>query len=203
MKKDVTYPDYIGISDVSSQSFEQMRVEGYFEGQPSIMYDEPAGFDIGDPPDLQGRSRGWTPVHAQLSALAACTSITIRVVARDQGFKYKGVRTDMRSLIDIRGFFFDLHMQPEYEQINFDLYVDSKETAERIKELARETDRRCPQIGLFRKAQIPMVMSWYREGAKKPLFEERFFVGRSKTPEDRLIEQQQKKEARDAKKAKR
>lgn len=202
MKTDATYPGYIGISDVSSQSFEQMRVEGYFDGQTSIMYDEPEGFDIGDPPDLQGRSRGWSPVHAQLSALAACTSITVRVVARDQGFKYNGIRTDVRSLIDIRGFFFDLHLQPQYEQINFDLYVDSKEKVERVKELARETDRRCPQIGLFRMAKIPMVMSWYREGAKKPMFEERFFTGRGKTPEDKLIEQQKKVAAREAKKAK-
>jgi uncharacterized OsmC-like protein len=202
MKTDVTYPGYIGISDVSSQSFEQMRVEGYFEGQPSIMYDEPEGFDIGDPPDLQGRSRGWTPVHAQLSALAACTSITVRVVARDQGFKYKGIRTDIRSLIDIRGFFFDLHLQPQYEQINFDLYVDSKESVARVKALAKETDRRCPQIGLFRMAKIPMVMSWYREGAKKPLFEDRFFIGRNATPEDKLIAQQKKIEAKEAKAAK-
>ena len=202
MKTDATYPGYIGISDVSSQSFEQMRVEGYFDGQTSIMYDEPEGFDIGDPPDLQGRSRGWSPVHAQLSALAACTSITVRVVARDQGFKYAGIRTDVRFLIDIRGFFFDLHLQPQYEQINFDLYVDSKEKVERVKELARETDRRCPQIGLFRMAKIPMVMSWYREGGKKPLFEERFHMGRVTMPEDKLVEKQKKIEAREAKAAK-
>ena len=202
MKTEATYPGYIGISDVSSQSFEQMRVEGYFEGQTSIMYDEPEGFDIGDPPDLQGRSRGWSPVHAQLSALDACTSITVRVVARDQGFKYQGIRTNVRSLIDIRGFFFDLHLQPQYEQINFDLYVDSREKVERVKELARETDRRCPQIGLFRKAGIPMLMSWYREGAKKPLFEERFHIRSGKTPEDKLIAQNQTLEARKAKKAK-
>ncbi|MEQ8735725.1 MAG: OsmC family protein [Rhodospirillaceae bacterium] len=199
MEKNATYPGYIGISDVTSQSFEQMRVEGYFEGQTSIMYDEPEGFDIGDPPDLQGRSRGWSPVHAQLSALVACTSITVRVVARDQGFKYQGVRTDVRSLIDIRGFFFDLHLQPKYEQINFDLFVDSREKVERVKELARETDRRCPQIGLFRLAGIPMVMSWYREGSKKPLFEERFHIGRGKTPEEKLIETNKKLAARKAK----
>lgn len=200
MEKEARYPEYIGISDVSTQSFEQMRVESYFEGQPSIMYDEPEGFDIGDPPDLQGRSRGWTPVHAQLAALAACTSITVRVVARDQGFKYQGIRTDLRSLIDIRGFFFDLHLQPQYEQLNFDLFVDSREKTERVKALAMETDRRCPQIGLFRKAEIPMVMSWYREGARKPLFVDKFHIGRGKTPEEKLVEKQKKIETKAAKK---
>ena len=32
MKQGVQYPDYIGISDVSSKSYEQMRVEAFFEG---------------------------------------------------------------------------------------------------------------------------------------------------------------------------
>ena len=194
MERDARYPDYIGISDVSTKSFEHMRVEGYFDGQPSIMFDEPEGFDIGDPPELQGRSRGWTPVHAQLCALASCTSITITVVARDQGFKYQDLRTDIRSLIDIRGFFFDLHLQPQYEQINFDLHVKTREKTERVKALAKETDRRCPQIGLFRKAGIPMVMSWYREGSKKPLFVDKFHIGRGRTPEEKLIAQHKKSE---------
>ena len=113
MKERQTYPSYIGISDVTTVSHEQMRVEGFFEGQPSLMFDEPEGFDIGDPPDLRGRSRGWTPVHAQLAALAGCTSITIAVVARDQQFRYEKLSTKLRSLIDIRGFFFDLHLQPK------------------------------------------------------------------------------------------
>ena len=160
MKEGAKYPDYIGISDVTTKSFEQMRVEGYFEGQPSLMFDEPEGFDIGDPPELRGRSRGWTPVHAQLAALASCTSITIAVVARDQGFKYRGLSTKLRSLIDIRGFFFDLHLQPKYEQLNFDLRLNTKESVARIRALADETHRRCPQLGLFRLAKIPLVVTW-------------------------------------------
>jgi uncharacterized OsmC-like protein len=189
MKENVKYPDYIGISDVTTTSFEQMRVEAFFEGQPSLMFDEPAGFDIGDPPDLQGRSRGWTPVHAQMAALAGCTSITCTVVARDQKFKYKSLRTKIRSLIDIRGFFFDLHLQPNFEQINFDLILGSKETTARIKAFASEVDRRCPQIGLFHRAKIPLVMSWYREGEMTPAHVDAFHLPKGPSPEDRLIAQ--------------
>ena len=192
MKENVKYPEYIGISDVTTTSFEQMRVEAFFEGQPSIMFDEPAGFDIGDPPELQGRSRGWTPVHAQLAALAGCTSITCTVVARDQKFKYKSLRTKLRSLIDIRGFFFDLHMQPQYQQLNFDLYLATKESAARIKAFAKEVDRRCPQIGLFHRAKIPLVMSYYREGEKKPVHVDAFHLPKGPAPEDKLIAQAKK-----------
>jgi uncharacterized OsmC-like protein len=187
MKEGAAYPDYVGVSDVTTRSAEQMRVEAFFEGQPSLMFDEPEGFDIGDPPDLRGHSRGWTPVHAQLAALAGCTSITIAVVARDQEFRTSGLRTKLRSLIDIRGFFFDLHLQPQYEQLNFDLHLDTKEPAGRIRALARETHRRCPQLGLFRLARIPMVVSWFREGTSRAVVEERFFIGSAGTPEESLI----------------
>jgi uncharacterized OsmC-like protein len=187
MKEGAAYPDYVGVSDVTTRSAEQMRVEAFFEGQPSLMFDEPEGFDIGDPPDLRGHSRGWTPVHAQLAALAGCTSITIAVVARDHEFRSKGLRTKLRSLIDIRGFFFDLHLQPQYEQLNFDLHLDTKEPAGRIRALARETHRRCPQLGLFRLARIPMVVSWFREGTSRAVVEERFFIGSAGTPEESLI----------------
>ena len=187
MREGVKYPDYIGISEVSTRSFEHMRVEAKFTGQPSIMFDEPEGFDIGDPPDLRGRSRGWTPVHAQLAALASCTAITIAVVARDQQFRHSGLATKLRSLIDIRGFFFDLHLQPKYQQLNFDLTLRTRERVPRIRALAQETHRRCPQLGLFRLARIPLVVTWYRTGSRRPLFEERFSLGKGKTPEDRLI----------------
>lgn len=193
MKEQQTYPSYIGISDVTTVSHEHMRVEGFFEGQPSLMFDEPEGFDIGDPPDLRGRSRGWTPVHAQLAALAGCTSITIAVVARDQKFRYQKLSTKLRSLIDIRGFFFDLHLQPKFEQLNFDLTLDTGASTAKIRALAAETHRRCPQLGLFRLAKIPMLVTWYRAGSTRPLFEERFSLRAGKTPEDRLIAKAKKK----------
>jgi uncharacterized OsmC-like protein len=189
MKEGAKYPEYVGVSDVTTRSFEHMRVEAQFEGQPTLMFDEPEGFDIGDPPDLRGRSRGWTPVHAQLAALAGCTSITIAVVARDQRFRYAGLRTKLRSLIDIRGFFFDLHLRPEYRQLNFDLYLDTRASAARIRELARETHRRCPQLALFDRARIPLLVQWFREGVEQPVVVERLHVPDGPTPEEELERQ--------------
>ena len=137
------------------------------EGQHSIMADEPLGFDIGDPPASRGQSRGWTPVHYQLGAMAMCTSITITVVANDQGFAYRDLRTRVRSLIDIRGFFFDLHLQPQYEQVTFDLDA-------RHGRVGREAVRRWPtsrtvaarSSGLFHLARIPMLVRWFRAGVR-------------------------------------
>jgi uncharacterized OsmC-like protein len=190
MKEGIKYPEYIGVSEVTTRSFEHMRVESYFDGQPSLMFDEPAGFDITNGPDdktaLSGQSRGWTPVHAQLAALAGCTSITVRVVARDQKFRLAGLETKLRSLIDIRGFFFDLHLRPQYEQLDFDLVLDTRESVKKIRALAAETHRRCPQLGLFALARIPMVVSWYRKGETTPLHEEKLHCPEGTLPADRL-----------------
>ena len=71
--------------------------------------------------------------------------------------------------------------------------MDTRESTKRLQELAKETDRRCPQIGLFRKAKVPMVMAWYRAGGKRTVFEERFHIGRGRTPEERLIARESKK----------
>ena len=184
-KKQPEYPDHIGVSTIATRAHEQMIVEGFMDGQPSIMADEPQGFDIGEPPVLHGQSRGWTPVHLQLAALAMCTSITARVVAENQNFAHRDIQTSMTSLIDIRGFFFDLHLQPKYEQITFDLTVATRESPARIKALALETDRRCPQLGLFRAAEVPLLVRWHRRGEKNVVYSKRFNM-RGKSPEERL-----------------
>jgi uncharacterized OsmC-like protein len=182
-----SYPDYIGVSDVTTRSHEQMMVEMFMEGQASCMADEPLGFDVGDPPVLRGQSRGWTPVHYQLGALATCTSITIAVVAADLGFAYSALSTAVRSLIDIRGFCDgDRARQPEYQLIQFDLTLDTDEPEARVRELALEADRRCPQLGVFHRAQIPMHVRWLRQRDGQLCFEQRHHLPDGPTPAETL-----------------
>lgn len=189
--KESRYPDHIGVSDVCTRSYEEMRVEMFMDGQSSCLADEPLGFDIGDPPRLRGQSRGWTPVHYQLGALAACTSITIAVVAEDLSFAYSGLETSIRSLIDIRGFCDgDSSRKPEYELIQFDLMLDTQETDQRIAELARESDRRCPQLGVFHRAQLPMLVRWLRQPHATLAFEQRHHLPDGATPAETLLVEQ-------------
>ena len=56
---------------------------------------------------------------------------------------------------------------------------------ERIKELAEESDRRCPQLGLFHLAQIPLRVRWHRERTGEVAYEQRFFLD-GEEPEARL-----------------
>jgi hypothetical protein len=108
------YPDYIGVSEVSTRSREPMMVETFMDSQPSCMADEPLGFDIGDPPVL----------------------------------------------------------------------------AKRVEALAIESDRRCPQLGLFHRAQIPMHVRWLRARDGSSVFEQRHHLGDGPTPAQTLAEHQ-------------
>lgn len=183
-----SYPDHIGVSDVTTRSHEQMMVEMFMEGQASCTADEPLGFDIGEPPALRGQSRGWTPVHYQMGALATCTSITIAVVAGDLDFECRSLRTAIRSLIDIRGFCDgDASHKPEYQLIEFDLTLDTDEAGERIRTLALEADRRCPQLGVFHRAAIPMHVRWQRERDGSLAFEQRHHLADGPTPAQTLV----------------
>ncbi|MBV9425902.1 MAG: OsmC family protein [Solirubrobacterales bacterium] len=190
IRESIEYPEHIGVSDVTTLSREQMMVEMFMEGQSSCMADEPLGFDIGEPAALRGQSRGWTPVHYQLGALATCTSITIAVVAQDLGFQLGGLRTTIRSLIDIRGFCDgDTSRKPEYELVEFDLSLDTGENEERVRELALEADRRCPQLGLFHRASIPMHVRWLRKRDGATVFEQRHHLPDGPTPAETLAVQ--------------
>jgi hypothetical protein len=44
------------------------------------------------------------------------------------------------------------------------LRIQTPETVERVEALARESDRRCPQLGLFHQAKVPMTQTWTRDG---------------------------------------
>ena len=106
--------------------------------------------------------------------------------SRHQQFRLAGLETKLRSLIDIRGFFFDLHLRPQYEQLDFDLVLNTRESVKKVRALAGETHRRCPQLGLFALAKIPLVVSWYRAGDTTPLYEEKLHCPEGTLPADRL-----------------
>lgn len=183
MSTDPEYPDHIAVVDVATVSHRHMRVEATTRGQASILADEPLGFDVGE---LHGQSRGWSPVHYQLAALATCTAVTVKVVAGDLGFVLDGLRNAGRSLLDLRGFVDgDRSRSPIFEQITLELTIDTPEDDARIAQLADETHRACPQLGVYHRARTPMLFRWLRPDGALAL-EQRFDLEDGPTPAERL-----------------
>ena len=53
---------------------------------------------------------------------------------------------------------------PKRSRCVLELRIQTPETVERVEALARESDRRCPQLGLFHQAKVPMTQTWTRDG---------------------------------------
>lgn len=168
--------DYLFQNEVSLKLHEQTRVEIFMDGQASLMVDEPTWFRIGEPAELYGQSRGWTPVHLQHAGLISCTAITVTIVANDRKFGLDSLAMSMRSEIDARGFLSDFDRQPEFTWIELDFVIRTAESPEAIAALAHDVDRRCPQMGLFHRAKIPMRQRWFVDGSDAPCLELRYHM---------------------------
>ena len=75
------------------------------------------------------------------------------------------------------------------EPLGFDI-GDLPVLANRVEALAIESARRCPQLGLFHRAQIPMHVRWLRARDGSPVFEPRHHLGDGPTPAQTLAEDQ-------------
>ncbi len=156
--------DQIAITKVRCRSLGGLRAELTVKGHEPIAADEPLDFATGD---LVGTDTGWTPVQYQLAALISCANVAIAITAQDQGFALDGLEIRAQSDLDLRGLLDgDPERQPEFLHVGIEYRIATAESPERIEALAHESDRRCPQLGLFHRARIPMTQVWTRDGVE-------------------------------------
>ena len=155
-------PDYLAITKVRLTSLGGLACSMTVKDHEPIVADEPLDFVAGS---LAGGDTGWTPVQYQLAALISCANVAIAITAQDQGFQLDGLEIRAQSDLDLRGLLDgDPDRQPQFLHVGLELRVQTPESIERVEALARESDRRCPQLGLFHQAQVPMTQTWTRDG---------------------------------------
>lgn len=154
--------DLVAITKVRCRSLGGLRSELTVKDHAPLVSDEPADFAVDA---LVGTDTGWTPVQYQLAGLIACANVAIALTAQDQGFQLDGLEIRAQSDIDLRGLLDgDPDRQPQFLHVGVEYRIDTPESAERIDALARESDRRCPQLTLFHQARVPMTQVWTRDG---------------------------------------
>ena len=157
-------PDHVAITKVRCRSLGGLAAELTVKDHAPVVADEPLDFALGG---LVGTDTGWTPVQYQLAALISCANVAIALTAQDQGFALDGLEIRAQSDLDLRGLIDgDPDRQPEFLHVGVEYRIATAESAERIEALAVESDRRCPQLGLFHRARIPMTQVWTRDGAE-------------------------------------
>ncbi len=119
-------------------------------------------FATDEPVAHGGSGEGPSPLQTVLGALCGCEAVTFRRTADDMGFDYSSISFEAEFTIDIRGRMGAAEVRPHFQTIRVQAVVDTPETAERLAEVAEETERRCPVFNLVTDAGVRTEMVWLR-----------------------------------------
>jgi uncharacterized OsmC-like protein len=118
------------------------------------------GFITDEPPSQGGTGAGPSPLQAVLGALCGCESVTFHRTASEMNFSYEGIDFDGEFTIDIRGRMGDRSVRPHFQRVRVHAMVQTGESADRLTEVASETERRCPVFNLLKDAGVRVAMVW-------------------------------------------
>lgn len=156
--------EQIAIAKVRCRSRGGFASEVTVKDHAPIVVDEPRDFATGG---RAGEDAGWTPIQHLLGALASCANVAVAIVADAQAFALEGLEIRAETQVDLRGLLDgDPDRSPRFEAIDVEFRATTDEPPERIEALAREADRRCPQLGLIRAAGVPLTQRWTVGGAE-------------------------------------
>ena len=105
------------------------------------------GFEfIADEPEaLAGTNQGPNPIEYLLGSLGACQVITYQAVAALKGIKLNGITVHTKGNIDWRAFLgVTNQVRPGYQKIEVEAIIDSDDTSEKIQDLIKTVEERCP-----------------------------------------------------------
>jgi putative redox protein len=131
----------------------EMRTDA-IAGKHSIAIDEPESFG--------GKDSAIDPLSAFLASLMACENVMAQIIAQEMKFDLTGISFNVEGNLDIRGLMGDLEKKPYFENVRVLAYVETSESQERISELQRMVDLRCPIFRTIKDAGIPIENHWIK-----------------------------------------
>ena len=117
-------------------------------------------FATDEPKTSGGMETGPTPLEMLLSSLIGCKCVMIHNVANAMNFEYEGVEIEANGLIDLRGPKGVPGIRPYFEQVDVRIVIFTDEPEERIEQLARNAENRCPVMNLLRDAGAQVNAVW-------------------------------------------
>jgi uncharacterized OsmC-like protein len=117
-------------------------------------------FVIDEPPDLGGTDEGANPLEPLLGALVGCENVIANFVAKELGFQLNGIRFHAEGILDPRGLMGDPNIQPYFQEVKIRAEVETDESEERVQELQKIVDQRCPVFTLIKAAGVKLDVEW-------------------------------------------
>ena len=138
--------------DVVAVNFAGTRTEAKVRNFDVVATDEPA--------TSGGTNTAPTPFEQLLVSLVGCEAAILHGVAEAMGFEYEGVDFKAGGTFDLRGPRGVAGIRPYFEEINVDIVIHTSEPDERVRQVARNVETRCPVMNLFRDAGTVVNARW-------------------------------------------
>jgi uncharacterized OsmC-like protein len=155
-----------GEPDLTQPIIRRKSVAARNEGTMKAVIDcfEFGGFITDEPVQHGGTGEGPSPLQVVVGALCGCEAVTFYRTAQEKAFEYEGIEFEGEFTIDIRGRMGQAGVRPHFQTVRVVATVATTESQERLKDVAAETERRCPVYNLLHDADVNLEIVWVRRG---------------------------------------
>lgn len=113
-----------------------------------------------EPASLGGTNTAPSPLETVLVALVGCDGVIINGVAKAMSFSYEAVEFECQSQIDIRGPKGVPGIRPFFESVDLKIVLYTDEPEQRVQQLIKNVEFRCPVTNLLRAADVKLNVDW-------------------------------------------
>ncbi|GBG78583.1 hypothetical protein CBR_g27808 [Chara braunii] len=114
------------------------------------------------PVKLGGRDLGPDPMSMLLASLLGCEQYVVDLAAKDLSMDIHSVAYEVQGDYDVRGFLGDEGVPSHFQRLRIKASVITKESEEKLAELARIVQKRCPVSDLFQAAGIDLQVKFVK-----------------------------------------
>lgn len=120
-------------------------------------------FSMDEPAQLGGDDAGPMPLEYVVAALNGCNGVMIPLVAKELDFTFSDIDFETTGIVDTRGLLGEEGVRTHFQKIRFHVNIQTEESEERIEQLKKEVERRCPVYNLFVDAGIEVDTKWSKK----------------------------------------
>lgn len=117
---------------------------------------------IDEPVTMGGKDSAADPLSTFIASLLACENVMAQIIAKEMNFDLQGISFEAEGNIDITGLMGNLEVDPKFQEVTVKAYVQTSETQERIDEMKKAVDLRCPIFRTIKDAGIPVSNVWVK-----------------------------------------
>ena len=100
---------------------------------------------VDEPAEIGGTDEGPNPVEYILVALAGCLNVTIKGIASEKGINIRSLEFVLEGRLNPEKFQgISKKERAGYKEIKATVYIESDTTKEKLEELLKEVEERCP-----------------------------------------------------------